>query len=366
MMRVLTSACAVLGFAWVAAGCNAGSSDGEEATSQTGTVEFRLEATSSAGNQYRLRDATFDIWGYPQDCYNEWREDCEPTSETLSSEDYLDEDAIEVDLLEGYYDVNLERGWRLEKVNEDGSAEAVEAVLLNTSYQSAWVSRHSTTWVTYQFGIGDETLWLTGQLELGVEVYEDPDSYYNPVWGTCSEGGMRVEAGGYVSSGDWGGYAWVSTEDPSLGSTISPEDFSAVEPGQALCVSGTVAADAEYGGVAILGLNLSQPIEGGDGNVGVWYPWGSGIAYDIANAGGSTLRIQIQGEEGYPSQAWCADVTEGSGMVYWWDFNTHCWDSSGDWYDGVTPLQTAMILVPGDATSETPFDFCANCLGVAY
>lgn len=370
MNQSLMSLCAVLGTAWLVAGCNSGSGAGSEGAEAdagaTGTIGLPLHAASNSGTEYRLRDASFGLWGYAADCYYEWDDDCEVYEETISSEDYLEDEAITVDLLEGYYEVYLQNGWRLEKTNEDGTTEEVEAVLLNSDYQTISISRHSTSWATYQFGIGDETLWLNGELTIDMQVYEDPDEFYNPTYGTCTDAGMIVDVGGYVMSGDWMGYAWTATEDPSLGSTISPTDFTTLEAGETLCANGTVAADEEYGGVAVLGLNLQQPIEGGEGDLGVWYPWGSGLVYDITNSGGSPLRIQIQGAAGYPDEAWCVPVSAGSGMVSWWDFNTHCWDNSGDWYDGMTPLETAMILVPGDNTGVTPFDFCANCLGVAY
>ena len=56
----------------------------------------------------------------------------------------------------------------------------------------------------------------------------------------------------------WQGKAWTATADsaPSMVSVINPTDFSGLTAGEPLCADGTVAAD--YGSVAMLGLNLNQ------------------------------------------------------------------------------------------------------------
>lgn len=175
-----------------------------------------------------------------------------------------------------------------------------------------------------------------------------------------------VEAGGFVRSGTWAGYAWPATEDPTVGSTITPANFEAVVAGETLCVSGSVAAEPEFQGVAMLGFNVNQPIEGGDGSELTWaYAGTTGVEYAVTMNVESPLRIQIQGALGYPDEAWCANTTGATGLIPWTDFNKTCWDNKGTYYDadGYPALEAVMFLVPGDDTAATPFDFCVSSIG---
>jgi hypothetical protein len=172
------------------------------------------------------------------------------------------------------------------------------------------------------------------------------------------------------------GYAWAGTDTYSASNcplagdpyctTISPVEAA----GGSLCVSGTVAGTADSSAVAILALNLNQASAdaGGSGSSPrlTWSPTGAGIFYRVSNTFGSTLRIQIWAAGGDmwgdPSKRWCSPITSSSGVIPWSTFNTACWDGSGTNYDGKTPLQSAMVVVPGDLT-PVPFNFCLNSLG---
>lgn len=167
----------VLGALTLGCSTSTSPSGGQEATPELGQVGLPLSSVSSSGVEYRLRNAEFSVWGYPSNCW-ETGEDCEYYSETFSSEDYLEEPSIMLDLMEGDYEIYLNPGWQLEKIVDGGEPETVDAVLLNGSWQWAWVSPHSTSWVSYQFGIGDAELWLNGQLNIEMQVYEDPEEYY--------------------------------------------------------------------------------------------------------------------------------------------------------------------------------------------
>jgi hypothetical protein len=176
---------------------------------------------------------------------------------------------------------------------------------------------------------------------------------------SSAPGPYAVEAGGYVKSGPWQGYAWTVT-DP-LGSTISPSDFSMVGAGGRLCVKGVVVADPSYDVYAILGINVAQPQNGG--SPGVWTPTGWGLAYSLTTDIASPLRVQIQGAAGYPSESWCADVTGSSGKIPWTQFSQNCWWNSGPYYDGKTPLQSVMFEVPGTNSNSVSYSFCVNSIG---
>src|SRR4051794_11384431 len=173
-------------------------------------------------------------------------------------------------------------------------------------------------------------------------------------------GTFTVAAGGYVTSGTWAGFAWTATDGKSS-TTISPADFSTVAAGGSLCASGTVAGTADYSAVALLGVNLNQPTGDPAPAPRTWTPTGAGVVYSVTNTGGSPLRIQIQaaGGDSDATKRWCAPITAGSGVISWSTFNTACWDGTGTNYNGTTPLQSIMALVPGDLVA-VPFNFCLN------
>ncbi len=209
MIKSLTMWGAALAMAWVVTGC---SGKTEEQSDASGTLGLPLKTYAASGVEYRLRDAEFSVWGYPESC---WSGDgaCEYYEATIDGEDYLDQDSILLDLEAGDYEIYLNPGWRLEKT-EDGETEEVEAVLLNGDYQWVWVSPRSTSWVSFEFGVGDREIWLNGQVNLTIEVYEDPDDYY--WWGSGGAGGYggyggEPAIGGMTSGGsypDYGGAGW--------------------------------------------------------------------------------------------------------------------------------------------------------------
>ena len=182
--------------------------------------------------------------------------------------------------------------------------------------------------------------------------------------------GFAVGDYGYVTAGPWYGWAWNVAETPNLGTTITPlpvnqggPGFSTTTAGSPLCMSGSVAQDLNWGGFAILGINIAQDRTMTFDPSITWAPTGTGVKWQVANTGGSPLRLVIQGPAGYPTQQWCYPITSGSGTVRWADFNTKCWgDATTAPYDG-TPLDQVLIQVPGLNTAAQPFNFCLQ--GVA-
>lgn len=208
-MNRLLAMGAVLALASISTGCNE-SSEGKGAAAEdaaSGKMAMPLRAYGSSGAEYRLRNAEFGIWGYNYDgCWGTggaagYPGGCDNYQATVSSEDYLEEDTIVLDLLRGDYEISLNDGWQLERTL-DGETEVVDAVLLNGNYQWVWVEPYSTTWVSFQFGVGDEELWFNGQVNLSIDVYEDPDDYYHYYNG---EGGYPGEY--------WTGAAGAATLD---------------------------------------------------------------------------------------------------------------------------------------------------------
>jgi hypothetical protein len=168
------------------------SSDGG-AKEDHGTLSLPLSTQGPSGTTYRLRDATFQITN--EYYYYEAEGGAGgsgPSVTTVSSETDPDAGVISVSLERGYYYVRLLPGWRMEQV-EGGVATDVQATLLSGETQWAYVGAHSTSWVEYQFGLGDRSLWFNGNLNLQIQVYEHPSDLYG---GTSGAGGEPQGFGG--------------------------------------------------------------------------------------------------------------------------------------------------------------------------
>ena len=96
--------------------------------------------------------------------------------------------------------------------------------------------------------------------------------------------------------------------------------------------------------IAMIGCNVNQPVEGGQGSEGTWLPTDT---REVCVYGSGFERIQIQGPEGASNanDRWCAPVPPGGGCVEWIGFNTQCWDYTGAFYAG-QPLQVVGALQP--------------------
>jgi hypothetical protein len=172
-----------------------------------------------------------------------------------------------------------------------------------------------------------------------------------------------VEAGGYVTSVNWHGYAWTSAV--GTGSTVAPTDFSSLGSGGQLCAQGSVAGSADEANVAELSININQAeaLAGTAPPIDTYTPTGTGIAYNIANNGASLLRLQIQAADGATNAAdrWCATIEGGTGTVPWAAFNTECWGVTGGTAYAGQPIATVIVQVPGSSVA-TPFDICINSI----
>jgi hypothetical protein len=198
---------------------------------------------------------------------------------------------------------------------------------------------------------------------------------------------------GYVHWGsDWAGCAWTGKDTLKVGTntvdgstitltqatTISPQDFTALAPGDNFCAKGTVG-DA-YEAVALLGFNITEPAATADctydpnaaeakADPGVAPTSGmKGIAVNISSNVASSLRIQIQGPDGGTdaNDRWCYDLNaSGSGggekaFAPYTDFYTKCWGSTtaekGNKYNN-EPISAVVFLVPG-TPAPTPYEYC--------
>jgi hypothetical protein len=147
-----------------------------------------------------------------------------------------------------------------------------------------------------------------------------------------------------------------------MGSTIMPMDFKAQTTGMPRCVKGSVAATADYSGIAMLGFNLNQL--SGVSTLMTVTPSKAGVQIDVKNNASSPLRFQVTAGDGASQQRWCATVTGSGGFIPWTSLNTACWDGSGTAYNK-EPISAATLLVPGTTGAAVAFDFCVNSIAEA-
>ena len=188
-------------------------------------------------------------------------------------------------------------------------------------------------------------------------------------WESCIVGECKATAYGYAAWGPWHGSTWAyaapDTGLPATSSTITPEEFSGVPFGGPFCVEGTVRAMEDWSSFALLGYSVNSD-PGGD--AGTWTPTrNQTLGVDLS--GDTTgLRVQIQGPDGdtNPNDLWCGNLDgridpQGHAEIPFSEFNTKCWDNSGDYYAGEA-LEHAVIVVPGHNTDTVSFDFCLHRL----
>jgi len=212
-------------------GCSGSSAKGvDSGEDRMGHLALPLVTQGASGVSYHLRDATFVIHHYTGYYYYDVAAaaGAPPASggsggsgygggdtiTTVSSETDPNAQTISVSLEEGDYYVELLPGWHFEK-DGPGGPEVVEATLLSGETQWVWVSRQSTSFAEYRFGLGNRELWLNGQLNIDVVLYEDPKELNG--YGGTGMGG----SGGYV--GGSGGSYYYGGEGPlpAAGGTVS-------------------------------------------------------------------------------------------------------------------------------------------------
>lgn len=181
-------------------GCGSNAKDGDDGD-KIGQLALPLITQGASGVTYRLRDATFAIhtgyyYDYPMTAGSGGTGPAGGNVITVSSEDDPSSATISLSLEEGQYYVELLPGWHFEK-DAPGGAVEVQTTLLSGETQWVWVSRQSTSFAEYQFGLGDRELWLNGQLNIGVVLHEDP-----------SELNVGGTGGAYMGIGGAGGAAY--------------------------------------------------------------------------------------------------------------------------------------------------------------
>lgn len=142
-------------------------------TANVGTAKVALLGTSRSGVTYRLTGANLRVVG--------------PTSTLLSGDD----DTLSAELIAGDYTVELEAGWLLSEVRDDGSLRPVEAELASPNPIAFTIVRSETTEVSFVFRVKGENVSLgRGTLLVGIEIddglvddFEDGDGLVSPIGG---------------------------------------------------------------------------------------------------------------------------------------------------------------------------------------
>jgi hypothetical protein len=184
-------------------GCGNSAQGGEDSGERAGQLALPLVTQGASGVSYRLRDATFTIRSLGMGWGGSGSGGSSGTPPiTVSSETDPDAQTISVSVEEGQYYVELLPGWHFEKITPEGAAP-VEATLLYGQTQYVYVSRRFTSFAQFQFGLGSREIWLNGELNIGVVLYEDPSEI--GYGGSSGAGGFP--AGGFAGSFPGGGFA---------------------------------------------------------------------------------------------------------------------------------------------------------------
>ncbi len=164
----------------------------------------------------------------------------------------------------------------------------------------------------------------------------DPNSGYT----TIATG--TVVMSGYVSSS-------ASGSGSTIGLTYNATSF---------CASGSVGVSTTYKSWAVVSFNVNQSQSGVSGSTEPLPLTGSEIAVSYANPAGSTLEFQLWDGTNF----WCYYLPPSTGTtttnIPFSKLNTACWDGSGTPFTSGTAITSVQLVVPGSATSATPFDYC--------
>lgn len=192
-----------------------------------GALVLALTAKDSGGVEYRLRNATFTVSGYPEgmpfypnDGYAGYggyggRGGYPPgyLSIEISSEADPDAALITRRLPPGGYEVVLQNSdWYLERTTDDGVERVEQAVLLTQPYQYVYVWDGGTSQINYRFGVDGEYIdFRSGELQIGIEI-EKPGEHcpgygyggyggYGGAWGYAGAAAPGCAAGAGGSAG---------------------------------------------------------------------------------------------------------------------------------------------------------------------
>jgi hypothetical protein len=165
----------------------------------------------------------------------------------------------------------------------------------------------------------------------------------------------------FLERGAWHGFA--SAAGVVAGTTVSTTDFAQRQPNQPFCLTGSVAPDPAFQGEAFVDFAINQEpvsvVAGQAAPKAAVAPTGNGIAYNFSKSVGTLLRLQLQPPGG--GAPFCYEIPEagGRGFAPYAQFNTACWDGSGQAY-ARQPIESVKFQVPGDDAVATAYGFCVG------
>jgi len=147
--------------------------EGKSSQERFGELSLELIGADTAGQSYRLRDASFELYNY----YSPFpAEDGGSGIQTISSETDPDAPSIRTRLLPGSYNLNLTPGWYLEKLSPGGAERVAQSVLLSSPSQYVYIYDRNTTSVNYSFGVDGALIdFRHGDLDISISI-EHPDA----------------------------------------------------------------------------------------------------------------------------------------------------------------------------------------------
>ncbi|MDP9151217.1 MAG: hypothetical protein M3O36_14915 [Myxococcota bacterium] len=160
------------------------------------------------------------------------------------------------------------------------------------------------------------------------------------------DGYVNVSAGPSVLTGYV--YSFVGGSSSSIALTYGATSF---------CASGTVGENSAYQSYAGAAFAVNQARTSTGGSVSPLLLSGTSITVRFANYGNSPLEIQLVDGRNI---SWCYSLPPSSSVatVPLTSFNTRCWDNSGASFAPGSAITAMQLVVPGSATSVTPFNFC--------
>lgn len=285
----------------------AGCDSGKHAVETGGTLKMELAAEVN-GVRYELHNSVFVIEG--------------AVDTMVLAEAPVDTILYELD--PGDYQIELQLGWQLYKMNASGSLEPVAANLTSENPASFAIEANAVTPVGFSFEVGNNLIpFGKGSLELGIQVSEDT-APANPEFSAISSGPGHTCG---IRSSDGEVLCWPRIE--SFGATIPPVGvaFDSISAGlDHSC--GVRAADGEvqcWGdntngqstppvGVVFNSVSAGHyytcGIRSSDGEVQCWGGFSSdipptGVAFDSVSVG-SRVTCGIRSSDG-EAQCWGAN-----------------------------------------------------------
>ena len=204
----------LLRWGWLAIALSACGETPQDAPADVqGSLTLALTGMDSSGVGYRLRNAEFDINGYPDYIYDQGAAGGGAAGSGnwggynahVSSETNPNAATISTRLVPGSYNVSLSNfDWYLERTTAAGTERVGQAVLLTGRSQYFYIWDGGVSQVTFRFGVDGQLIdFRNGELTIDIAI-EKPGDRCTPNQGGAGFAGPFVDADAGVSCGAGG------------------------------------------------------------------------------------------------------------------------------------------------------------------